>query len=1030
VVRAGRYGLRVVGILAPSLPSPMMPVDADGSLFVSIPNARRLMTEPTISTVLVRLHPEADPEIAAAGIRTVLEPRLRDATMGVQSARQLLAGMASQMQLFTLLLGAVGSIALLLGGVGVMNIMIISIAERRREIGIRLAIGARRSEIRALFLAEAVVLALVGGLLGIAVGIAGAWGFARLSGWEFVLSPVAAPLGAGVSAAVGCSSGSTRGHGVPPRSDRGAAGGVTELKGSGDPAAGEPGREPGGERPGESQRKIQGAWRGKGDQRPPGRLREGGHRNHPADGLGHGGRAGPARRTAGSAQAVIARVAARTAAMALGMAAPSASRRHPGRGRGPPEGSLRLAAREPPVVYLDHGRVGQVERVEGGYLGRGPLPFSPPLFSLSSSRVTPLAGQGPARGAVPAADGARRDLSYGAPQHPAAEISLPEAVYLGLRNNRAIRAEYLGRIADRFALRVAESAFTPRLDIAAAVTRSRVGDTRQTGATLGPVVTWDTPTGARLSFGWGAAQTNVRGRPDLGTGQLTFQVIQPLLARGGVDYATAPIRIARIAEQNSRLRVKGAVIEQVTAIILAYRTLLTTQEQVRIAGEALRRSRDLVEVNRLLIAARPPRAGGAGAIRGERRRPRAVAARSAERERGGAAALLTLLAADPASRIVAADRPGAPSVTVSLERALATALANQPNYLGTLLGIEISRINLDVARSQRLWDLNLIASGGNATSRASVLETVDALGRVRSDFSVGLQLNVPIGQLSREQLEVNAGDRAAPGRAGGGGRARDRVRQGVEDAVRNACSITITPSNNTYTGGILTNLYLGYGPQSVTLNAGAQPGAGEIYTYKWAGNGTLSSDNSASAVFAPTEPGTYTFTLTVTNQCGVATACGITICVTDVRVTGKSGKVYICHAPPGNPANAKTLAISVEGVADHLRNHRFTRLGKCGDAPCGSIASRRAPELVEEVSALGLAAQVFPNPSDQHFTLQITSDKQERIAIRVMDLQGRVVYKAQGLPGNYSMGQNLAGGTYIVEVIQGSQKRLLKVMKR
>jgi hypothetical protein len=47
-----------------------------------------------------------------------------------------------------------------------------------------------------------------------------------------------------------------------------------------------------------------------------------------------------------------------------------------------------------------------------------------------------------------------------------------------------------------------------------------------------------------------------------------------------------------------------------------------------------------------------------------------------------------------------------------------------------------------------------------------------------------------------------------------------------------------------------------------------------------------------------------------------------------------------------------------------------------------------------------------------------------------MDLQGRVVYKAQGLPGNYSMGQNLVGGTYIVEVIQGSQKRLLKVMKR
>jgi putative ABC transport system permease protein len=202
-VRAGRYIFTVVGVLQPTIPSPMMPVDVDGTFFVSIANARRIIPDASINTVMVRLRPDADPDATGARIRRQIEPKLRDGMLSVQSARQLIAGMASQMQLFTLLLGAVGSIALVLGGVGVMNIMIVSIAERRREIGIRLAIGARRSEIRTLFLAEAVILALAGGIIGIGLGIAGAYAFARLSGWEFVLSAVAAPLGAGVSATVG-----------------------------------------------------------------------------------------------------------------------------------------------------------------------------------------------------------------------------------------------------------------------------------------------------------------------------------------------------------------------------------------------------------------------------------------------------------------------------------------------------------------------------------------------------------------------------------------------------------------------------------------------------------------------------------------------------------------------------------------------------------------------------------------------------------------------------------------------------------
>jgi putative ABC transport system permease protein len=84
-----------------------------------------------------------------------------------------------------------------------MNVMLVSVTERRQEIGIRLAIGARRFDIQILFLVEAVLLSIIGGALGTAVGVAASATIAKFSGWHFILSQVAIPLGAGVSIAVG-----------------------------------------------------------------------------------------------------------------------------------------------------------------------------------------------------------------------------------------------------------------------------------------------------------------------------------------------------------------------------------------------------------------------------------------------------------------------------------------------------------------------------------------------------------------------------------------------------------------------------------------------------------------------------------------------------------------------------------------------------------------------------------------------------------------------------------------------------------
>ena len=150
----------------------------------------------------------ADMKAIEEKIKDLLRQRMKvqpgaDDPFTIRNLTEILQAQEAASRVLTLLLGAVASVSLLVGGIGIMNIMLVSVTERTREIGLRMAVGARGKDILKQFLVEAVTLSMIGGALGILLGVAASFAVGEFANWRTDITPQAIALAVGFSAGVG-----------------------------------------------------------------------------------------------------------------------------------------------------------------------------------------------------------------------------------------------------------------------------------------------------------------------------------------------------------------------------------------------------------------------------------------------------------------------------------------------------------------------------------------------------------------------------------------------------------------------------------------------------------------------------------------------------------------------------------------------------------------------------------------------------------------------------------------------------------
>ncbi len=211
VVRIKKIPFTVIGVLESKGQSPMGQ-DQDDIIYVPVTTAQKKLfgtgIPGSVRTIIVKAKNKEDLSRAEQQINDLLRQRhhlgeRQEDDFTVRNLTQMMEVAEESTKVMTILLGAIASVSLLVGGIGIMNIMLVSVTERTREIGIRMAIGAKTWDIRLQFIIEALILSFIGGVIGIIAGVSTSQILAIVAGWTTIVSPLSILLAFGFSGLVG-----------------------------------------------------------------------------------------------------------------------------------------------------------------------------------------------------------------------------------------------------------------------------------------------------------------------------------------------------------------------------------------------------------------------------------------------------------------------------------------------------------------------------------------------------------------------------------------------------------------------------------------------------------------------------------------------------------------------------------------------------------------------------------------------------------------------------------------------------------
>ena len=213
IIRVKRIPFTIIGTLAPKGETPMG-TDQDDTVIVPLSTAKkrllggRRLSGKLVRTIWVKSYTAEGVDESVRAMTELLRQRHRiqpgqPDDFYVRNLSQILQARADSSRVMTLLLAAVASVSLIVGGIGIMNIMLVSVTERTREIGLRMAVGAKGIDILLQFLIEAVTLSLIGGIIGVILGLMGSVGIAEIGGWPAIIQIESVFLAFGFAATVG-----------------------------------------------------------------------------------------------------------------------------------------------------------------------------------------------------------------------------------------------------------------------------------------------------------------------------------------------------------------------------------------------------------------------------------------------------------------------------------------------------------------------------------------------------------------------------------------------------------------------------------------------------------------------------------------------------------------------------------------------------------------------------------------------------------------------------------------------------------